>query len=88
MKESLKVVRKAVKNLLCVPDLLQGWSNKTDTYVRHRIGSKQKGSGQLIEFPSIKNAELVVSLLFWPVKCIGGHVARQSGSTIYSLYCV
>ena len=41
-----------------------------------------------LHFLGNKNAELGITLLFWPVNCIkiGGHVALLSDPTVYSLY--
>ena len=43
-----------------------------------------------LPFLANRNAELAVPPLFWPDTCIkiGGHVALQSGPTVYTLYCV
>ena len=42
-----------------------------------------------LHFLANRNAGLAIPPLFWPVNCvkIGGHVALQSGPTVYSLYC-
>ena len=55
-------------------------------HVALRMSIMQVLASQL-HFLAIRNTELAVPALFWPVNCIKieGHVALLSGPTVYSL---